>query len=351
MTKSAKPAPTPEERAQLAQTVMQMITGFWVSQVVFACHELGVFESLADGPATADSLADRSGLKPDGAERLLAAAAGLGLLERHDGSYANAPMADAFLVKGREGYMGGFVAHGRNDLYPLWGHLASAVREGTPRWAQAFGVEGANPFAQMYADPGRLRDFLYAMQGGSLMAVQGLLEAYDFTAHQRLLDVGGALGTVSVAVAERYPHLEAVSFDLPPVAPHAEEYIRGKGLEGRVSVEAGDMFERLPSGADVIHLSWILHDWSDQQCVTILTRCREALESGGVVLIGESLLDDAPGAPVFPRLMSLNMLVATDGGRERTEDEYRTLVEAAGLEVVRAIRIGGMRDLVVARRP
>ena len=247
--------------------------------------------------------------------------------------------------------MGGFVGHARRDLYPLWGHLDDAVREGTPRWGQAFGAGGVNPFAEMYADADRLRDFMYAMQGGTLMAVEGLLAAYDFSEHTRLLDVGGALGTVAVAVAERYPQIEAISFDLPPVQPLAEEYIAGSGLAGRVRAESGDMFERLPEGVDVVHLSWILHDWSDAQSITILERCREALVSGGAVLLGEMLLDDSPTAPVFPHLMSLNMLVATDGGRERSEEEYRRLIEAAGLEFVRAARTGGVRDLVVARKP
>ena len=338
-------------RPEMAQGLMQMITGFWPAQVLFAAHDLGVFQHLANGPVNGEELVEQLGLHPEAGPRLLAAAAGLGLLERRDDAFANSPASDAFLVRGREGYMGGFVGHARRDLYPLWGHLDDAVREGTPRWSQAFGAGGVNPFAEMYADSDRLRDFMYAMQGGTLMAVEGLLAAYDFSEHTRLLDVGGALGTVAVAVAERYPQIEAISFDLPPVQPLAEEYIAGSGLAGRVRAESGDMFERLPEGVDVVHLSWILHDWSDAQSITILERCREALVSGGAVLLGEMLLDDSPTAPVFPHLMSLNMLVATDGGRERSEDEYRRLIEAAGLEFVRAARTGGLRDLVVARKP
>jgi len=337
--------------AEMAQGLLQMITGFWPAQVLFAANDLGVFRALAEGPATAEALVEKLGLHPQAGPRLLAAAVGLGLLERRDGEYANAPAADAFLVPGRQGYMGGFIGHARNDLYPLWGKLDDAVREGTPRWRQVFGAQNENPFEAMYADPDRLRDFMYAMQGGSMMAVDGLLSTYDFSQHTCLLDVGGALGTVSVAVAKRYPHINAISFDLAPVKPLAEEYIEAQGVSDRVRAEAGDMFAQIPEGADVIHLSWILHDWSDEQSVTILTRCREALPSGGMVLLGEMLLDESPGAPVFPLLMSLNMLVATDGGRERSADEYRRLIEAAGLEFVRAERTGGMRDLVVARKP
>lgn len=334
----------------MGQGVFQMVTGFWVSQVLFATHDLGVFQTLADGPMAVDALVERLGLHAGAGPRLLSAAAGLGLVVRDGDQVRNSPLADAFLVRGRTGYMGGFIGHARNDLYPLWAHLDAATREGTPRWKQAFGAGSVNPFEEMYADTERLRDFMYAMQGGSLQAVAGLLAAYDFTDHKCLLDVGGALGTVSVAVAKRYPHLQAMSFDLPPVKPLAEEYIQAEGVADRVRAEAGDMFERLPEGADVIHLSWILHDWSDEQCVQILKRCYEALPQGGVVLLGEMLLADGPDAPVFPYLMSLNMLVATDGGMERTEDGYRALLEATGFEFVRADRTGGLRDLVVARK-
>jgi acetylserotonin N-methyltransferase len=352
MTEHAQPALSAEGGAETATAILQMATGFWPAQVLFTAYELGVFETLAVAPATAADLAAKFGLHADAGPRLFDAAVALGLLERRGDELANSPIADAHLVRGRVGFMGGFVGHARNDLYRLWGHLDDAVREGTPRWQQAFGATGVtNPFDEIYASPERLRDFMYAMQGGSLIAVEGLLGVYDFGAHRRLIDVGGALGTVAVAVAKRHPHIEAVSFDLAPVIPLAEEYIASQGVADRVRAEAGDMFAKVPEGADVIHMSWILHDWSDAQCVTILTRCREALEPGGVVLISESLVDRAPGAPVFPHLMSLNMLVATDGGRERTEDEFRRLVEAAGLETVRAERFGGLRDLVVARKP
>ncbi len=340
-----------EERAGMAQSVMQLATGFWPAQVLFATHDIGVFESLSRGAATAAELAREHSLHEGATKRLLDAAVGLGLLVRTDGSYANAQLAESFLVSGRVGYMGGFIGHARNDLYPLWARLDDAVREGSPRWSQVFGAAGANPFAEMYADPTRLREFLYAMQGGSLMAVQGLLESYDFSGHTQFMDVGGALGTVSVAVAQQNPHIAAVSVDLPQVLPLAEEYVQSQGLADRVRPCVADMFEALPSGADVIHLSWILHDWSDDQCRAILARCFEALEPGGTLLVGEALLSDDADGPVFPHLMSLNMLVATDGGKERTEEEYRRLLEGAGFVPERFERLGGLRDLIVARKP
>ena len=273
------PSESPEKLTHLTavQKIMGMISGFWVSQTLFAAHELGIFKELSDGPATASKLAADLGFDEAAGERLLTACVAIGLLKRDGDQFTNSAEADMLLIPGPAAYMGGFIAHARNDLYALWGHLDSAVKENSPRWKQAFNFSGDNPFEKMYEDPKGLRDFMYAMRGGSLTAVEGLLDAYDFSKHKCLMDVGGALGTVSVAVAKQYPHLNAISFDLPSVKPLAEEYISSEGLSDRVSAAGGDMFkDELPRDADVIHMSWILHNWSDAQCETILHNCYQA---------------------------------------------------------------------------
>ncbi len=338
-------APAPD------QIVFQMISGFFVSQTLFATHDLGVFAALAEGPATAEQLAKRLGFDADAGDRLLTAAVALGMLERRDGAYANSPLAEATLVPGAPHYMGGFIGHARKDLYPLWGHLDDAVRESRPQWERAFGATTANPFVAMYADAERLREFLYAMRAGSMASAASMLDAYDFGPHSCLLDVGGALGVISVEAVKRFPHLRAINFDLPAVKPHTEEYVAAHELSDRIAAVEGDMFaDELPKGADVVHLSWILHDWDDERCARLLASCFEALPSGGTILLGEALVDEAGGSPA-PALMSLNMLVATDGGRERTAAQYRLLLEGAGFVDVRTKKLEGMRDLVTARKP
>ncbi|HZS43539.1 MAG TPA: methyltransferase [Blastocatellia bacterium] len=341
--KQTQPSPT--------QQMLGMITNFWTSQLVIAGDSLGIFKALANGPATASELAHKQSFNEDAGNRFLTACVAIGVLKRDGDKYANSELADQTLVPGRDGYMGGFIAHSRNDLYQLWAHLDDAVRENSPRWSQVFGATSANPFEQMYKDPEGLRNFMYAMRNGSLQAVEGLLAVYDFSQHKCLMDVGGALGTVSVAVAQRNPHLKAISFDLPPVGPLATEYIQSQGISDRVRSAAGDMFKNdLPRDADVIHLSWILHDWSDDKCVAILRNCYSALPSGGTILIGEMLLNDDGSGPLFPALMSLNMLVATDGGRERTAGEYQKLLEGAGFIDVHAQKLESLRDLIIAKK-
>src|SRR5262249_19295960 len=154
-----------------------------------------------------------------------------------------------------------------------------------------------------------------------------LCDVFDFGRSCSLLDLGGGLGTLAATVLKAFPHLRGVTFDLPVVAPLAQAYVAESGLAGRLAVVGGDMFgDTLPSGADVIALSWILHDWGDDQALALLRRCHTALEPGGAVLVLEMLLDEDGTGPLFAAELSLTMLVAMRGGRERSAAEYCDLL-------------------------
>src|SRR5262249_3484571 len=140
--------------------------------------------------------------------------------------------------------------------------------------------------------------------------------------------------------------------DLPPVTPLTEQYVAAHGLTARVDVVAGDMFAGpLPQTADIISLGWILHDWDDEHCVTLLKQCFAALPSGGTLLVLEKVLDENKAGPLWPALLSLTMLVFTLGGRERTAKEYTALLTQAGFEQIAVLVLPGTRDYIVARKP
>jgi cyclopropane fatty-acyl-phospholipid synthase-like methyltransferase len=179
-----------------------------------------------------------------------------------------------------------------------------------------------------------------------------LRERFDFAPYRCVLDVGGAWGTLPLLLLERYPELRAIVFDLPPVGPIAREHIAAAGAASRIRVQTGDMFaDPLPSGADLIVLGWILHDWDNERCERLLRRCFEALPSGGHVLLLEMVLDEDRSGPPLPALMSLNMLVATLNGRERTGSEFCALLTRAGFVEPHVEHLHGPRDYVLARKP
>ena len=142
-----------------------------------------------------------------------------------------------------------------------------------------------------------------------------------------VVDVGGAHGSFALAMLARHPGLEAIVLDLPHAVPGARAAAAERGLDHRLTAVAGDFFTEVPPG-DILLLKYILHDWSDDECVTILSNCRAALRPGGRIVITEIVIDDH-AAGIAP-LMDIAML-ATAGSRERTRGEFDDLLSRAGL--------------------
>jgi 3-hydroxy-5-methyl-1-naphthoate 3-O-methyltransferase len=311
--------------------ILQMLRAFVGSQALLSGIELGVFDALADdGPLALDVLARRLALPPSSLQRLLTYLCARGLLEKRGAGYANSVAADTYLASDRPAFLAGD-ARLAQDLYLLYTFLSDAIREESNRWPQAFPGRDQDTFAAVHRNPATLRSFLAAMALATRPVAAELCDIFDFGAARCLLDIGGASALLATTVLETYPHLRGATFDLPVVAPIAREAVAGAGLADRLAVVSGDMFgDLLPSGADVITLSWILHDWDDERALVLLQRCHAALEPGGAILVLEALLDEDGAGPIAAAELSLTMLVATQGGRERTAAEYYALLGAAG---------------------
>ena len=197
------------------------------------------------------------------------------------------------------------------------------------------------------------RRFAQMMNAYSIPEGQEIAERFDFTPYHCVLDVAGGPGGMVVQIGLRYPHLRGIIMDMAPVCEVAEEYIQASGLTGRFATAAADLFTGpYPQGADVIVLGHILHSWSDESCRTILRNCFAALPPQGVLLVSQKVLNNDFSGPRFALMLDLTMLVTTESGaRERSEAEYRSLLEEAGFRDMEVIRIEAPRDLIVARKP
>jgi acetylserotonin N-methyltransferase len=333
----------------------ELVTRYCESQMLFAACELGIFELLAGGPASSGDLAERLKLHPDACHRLLIGLAQMNLLRRHGDDFSNTGMS-AYLTSSSAvpleplSMWGGGLGTGL--FWPIWGHLSDAVREGTPRWQQTFGATAQEAFANLYKDPVTLRRFCGLMSAYSIPQGKLIAEVYDFTPHRCVLDVAGGPGGLIIEAGRKYTHLRGIVMDLPPVCEIADEAILAAGLEDRFVSRFADLFQGpYPSGADVIALGWVLHDWNDDHCREILRNCHAALPTGGTLLITESVLNnDRTGTP-FGVLMSLHMLVLCEpGARERTEEEYGKLLQESGFRMERLVRLDAPRDLLIARK-
>jgi predicted O-methyltransferase YrrM len=312
-----------------AVPLMALSTGFWAFKTLAAAHDLDLFSLLAGGSSTTpDELAQALGLHPRPAEMLLTGCAALGLLEKANGRYRNTPLSEAYLVRGKPSYFGGFVQMADKRLYAGWGKLAEALRTNRPTtWDPA---QQSSLFDR--EDPAMLAFFWEAMHSLSTMTARKLCEAVDFRRFHRLLDIGGGSGAYDIEICKAFGGLRATVLDLPHVADIAAEKIAAAGLSDRIDAVGGDFFEHIPGDHDVHLLSMILHDWDEATNRDLLRWSFEALPRGGAVVISELLVNDEKTGPTPAALMSLNMLIETAGGRNYTPAEYAAWLEDAGFQ-------------------
>jgi acetylserotonin N-methyltransferase len=326
--------------------VLDLIEAFRRSKTMFTAVRLGVFDCLEQHSHSATQLAAKLNLNSKALERLLRGCTALGLLRREGEQYANTATASRYLVTASPHTFSGYITYSDQSLYPLWGHLDDAIREGTHRWTQAFGSRDTL-FDYYYRDETATRNFVRAMNGFGQISSPRIVDAFDLSRFAHIVDLGGATGHLAIAACEAYPHLRATVVDLQRVERFAREYIAASSAAARVEFVVADFFtDPLPAG-DLYALGRILHDWDDRKVHALLKRIAASLPSGGGILIAEALVNDDHSGPVYAIMQDLNMLVCTDG-RERTATEYKTLLETAGFSSVEPARTGALIDVVLA---
>lgn len=331
--------------------LMQLATGFWAFKTLATAHELDLFSRLSGTTGTTVAeLTETLAIEERPAEMLLTGCAALGLLDKNDDRYLNSPLAEEFLVRGMPYYFGGFVQMLDQRLYPGWGRLTQAIRTNRPttwdpeRQSSLFDGE----------DPQLLAVFWEAMHSLSTFTARALGQAVDLSSARRLLDVGGGSAAYDIELCRRYPDLTATVYELPQVADIAAGKVKEADLSDRVETVTGDFFadSALPGGHDTILLSMIMHDWAEERCRAILRKFWAALPSGGQVIISELLVNDTRTGPPAAALMSLNMLVETEG-RNYTPAEYHSWLRDLGFHDVRTVwfEAAGANGAVIGRKP
>lgn len=324
---------------------MQVGLGFWASKTLLSAIEMEVFTELARHPEDLDALRERLGLHERSAGDFLDALVALGFLERRNGVYVNTASTDLFLDKRKPSYLGGILEMANHRLYGFWGNLTEGLRTGR---LQNEAKSGDLPFFEaLYADPARLREFLAAMTGLSHGANLAIAHRFPWADRSSFVDVGTAQGDLAVQIALANPHLTGVGFDLPEVAPVFEEYAERNGLAGRLSFSAGDFFaEELPK-ADAVTMGHILHDWDLDQKTALIRKAYDALPKGGSLIVYEAIIDDDRSRNAFGLLMSLNMLIETEGGFDYTAADCMGWMLEAGFTDTWTEHLVGPDSMVV----
>jgi demethylspheroidene O-methyltransferase len=316
-----------------ARALFDLCAGFVYSQVLYACVKLDVFEQMAAGPRSAAELALRWQMPMDSAQRLLAAAASLQLLERRrDGRYELGMLGAA--LRGNPGVAAMIEHHAL--LYADLADPLALLREGAAvtrlshYWAYAGDRSGT-------LEPHRVLAYTQLMARSQHLVAADILDAYPPTRHRRLLDVGGGDGSFAITAVSHSPALSAIVADLPGVAAAARQHIAARGLADRIAVSECDALRQpLPTGADVASLVRVLHDHDDGPALTLLKRVHEALPPGGALLIAEPMAGTAGAEPMGDAYFGFYLL-AMGSGRPRTAAELSALVRAAGFAEARPV--------------
>jgi hypothetical protein len=333
--------PTPD-------TILQTGLAFWASKTLLSAIELGVFTELARGPLALGSLRDALGLHPRAARDFLDALVALGFLTRSDGHYANTPDTDLFLDRGKPSYVGGILEMANARLYPFWAGLTQALRTGLPQNEVAHG--DPDLFDRLYADQARLEQFLAAMTGISRGANLAIARRFPWEDYRSFVDVGTAQGDLAAQIALAHPHLHGTGFDLPPVRPIFEEYVRALGVADRLDFAPGSFFEQTLPKADVVLMGHILHDWDLPTKRMLIGKAYDALPEGGALVVYDSIIDDDRKSNAFGLLMSLNMLIETPGGFDYTGADCTGWMKDAGFRQTRVEHLLGPDSMVVGIR-
>ncbi|MCP5534085.1 MAG: methyltransferase [Akkermansiaceae bacterium] len=328
--------------------ILQTGFAFWASKTLLSAVEMEVFTELARHPSDLETLQGRLGLHPRGARDFLDALVALGFLQREQGIYQNTPDSDLFLDKSKPSYIGGILEMANHRLYGFWGALTAAVRTGE---SQNESKGGHDPFAALYADPARLREFLRAMSGVSRGANLAIARQFPWSDYQTYADIGTAQGDLAAQIAIAQPHLTGIGFDLPETGPVFEEYTATLGLSDRLRFHGGDFFQDDLPRADVLLFGHILHDWDLETKHMLLRKAHDALPSGGAVIVYDAIIDDERKQNAFGLLMSLNMLVETPGGFDYTGADCIGWMTLAGFRDCRVEHLVASDSMVIGFKP
>ena len=312
-----------------ARRLQQLISGHMQTQCTYVVAKLGIVDRIPEGgSAHVDELARAVGANADALYRVLRALAGEGLfVEVSPRTFGTTELGE--LLRGRDGSLRDLALMHGEQIMPLFMHTIETVRTGMPVPVLR---DGQTRWEQLAADPEQAEIFNRAMRARAFALIRTAC-SLDWSDVRSVVDVGGGIGGVLLPLLQQEQHMHGTLFDLAQVEQDAQAAIQEAGLADRCSYVSGDFFEAVPADADVYLLSNVLHDWNDADALRILATCRAAVRARSSLVVLENLIpqNDEPHPAKMLDVLMLVML----GGRERTADEFRMLLEAGGFELVR----------------
>ncbi len=333
-------APSAETRRARFR-VIGMFGGFKVSQAIYCAVALGLPDALEREPLPIGALAQECGCGSARLEGLMAALCAAGIFARTEDRYAATPLSGC-LCAGAPGSLASMILFQGNELYRAYSHLLSTLRSGVPGWHAEFGCD---LWEYLERHPERSALFDRSMAGGPENDLEAIAGVGDGARH--VVDIGGGNGWLLRRLLERQHAWTGTLFDRPEVTERARQDPAMRSLGERCRVVGGDFFREVPAGADLYLMRHVLHDWSDEECIAILSSCRRAMSPSSKLIVIEAPMG-AGGAKGMAEWSHLSMLLI--GGAERPVAQYRALLAESGFSVSGTREIGTELFVIEAER-
>lgn len=331
-------APPPEA------ILTQIAFGALTTQALYVVAKLGIPDLLAAKPQAVRELAAQTKTNERALYRIMRSLTGLGVFEETDPKvFALAPLGQPLRSDAPNSMRNGAIFMGEEWHWRVWGNLLYSVETGKPAWGHVHGTEVFDYFAK---NPQSAEVFNRAMTDMSVGIAPVIVEAYDFSGMNLVVDIAGGHGYMLSQVVKANPNMKGILFDVPPVIAGAGALLEEEGVSERIEKVAGDFFASVPKGADAYMMKSIIHDWDDEHASRILQNINRAMNADSKVLIIEAVVPESSEAH-YSKLLDLEMLVSP-GGCERTATEFRELLAAANLRLTRIIQTKSPISIVEA---
>jgi len=310
----------------------QMLFGFVVTKAIHVAAKLGIADLLAaNGSMNCSALADKSGAEEESLYRLLRALASIGIFSIDEsGKFSLTALAECLKEDSPDSVKAMALSVG-NVFYKAYDELLFSVKTGNNGFKKALGIP-VFEYLTNNAEEGKIFDRMMTdIHGGE---TEPMLNTYDFSVFNTVVDIGGGNGEVISGVLKKNAAVKGILFDLPEVIDRARHNISAAGLSNRCELATGNFFESVAPGGDAYIMRHILHDWSDADAISILNHCRKAMNPGGKVLVVEAVIQEGNEPSPF-KLLDLTMLLI--GGKERTKSQFENIFSKAGLKLNRIV--------------
>ena len=331
--KAKQPSALPNVPPAIA--MLRFLGGFRIARIIYVVAELGIADLLVDGAKTSAELAQATQTHESSLYRVLRSLASVGIFAQDDDGKFKLTPAAKYLAGDTPGSLRDAIKFlGQDWHWQVWGELPYSIKTGKPAFDRLFG----QGLFEYYLDPEAAKTASNSKVSISSRASNSLMANYDFSSTSTLVELGifAGAGSTIIPLLKAYPEMKGILLDFESAIAVAQPAIEQAGLTERCQLVSGNCVETVPSGGDTYILMFVIHNWDDEQAIKILQNCREAMTDTGKLLLVEMIMPEG-NEPFVGKLIDLESLLTTPGGRERKEDEYRDLLVKAGLKIARII--------------